>query len=205
VRVKHDLSPGEWAVLALLCEEPRHGYAVAALMAPDGAIGRVWTLRRPMTYRAIATLEGLGLVAVDTVQAGASAPERRVMRATPEAHERIAAWLERPVEHVRDLRGLLLLKLHFLRCRDEPAAALLRAQRAVLARQELALAGRREDGDDPSRTLALWRWSMTDAALRFVDLMLAEAGAPAEVSGSDCPLCGSGTAARAPRAPLHID
>jgi PadR family transcriptional regulator AphA len=198
VRVKHDLSAGDWAVLALLCEAPRHGYAVATVMAPDGEIGRVWSLRRSMTYRTIATLEGLGLLTVDTLQAGARAPERRVMRGTPEAQERVAAWLRRPVEHVRDLRVLLLLKLCFLRRRGEPVTGLLRVQRAVLARQEQALAAQRDGGDELARTLARWRWSMTTAALHFVDLMLAEAGVPGEASRPDGAPCEKRLTARAP-------
>ncbi len=64
MRVKRDLLAGDWAVVALLCEEPRHGYALASLMAPDGEIGRVWSLRRPMTGAALEfvdeVLEGQG-------------------------------------------------------------------------------------------------------------------------------------------------
>lgn len=172
VRVKTDLLVGEWAVLALLCEAPRHGYAVAALMAPDGEIGRVWSLRRPMTYRTITALEGLELITVDSIEPGTTAPTRRIMRATPEAEHRVAAWLGEPEEHVRDLRALLLLKVHFLRRRGAPITPLLEAQRTVLARQEAALRAKGDDEDQLGRMLVEWRWSMTDAALRFVERML---------------------------------
>lgn len=174
MRVKRDLLAGEWAVLALLCEEPRHGYAIATLMAPDGEIGRVWSLHRPMTYRSIGALEKLKLITEDSVEPGTTAPTRRVLRATPEARERVAAWLEQPEEHVRDLRALLLLKVHFLRRSGRPVAGLLHAQRVVLARQERSLAEQRERSDDLGRMLAQRRWSMTDAALRFVDVILVE-------------------------------
>jgi DNA-binding PadR family transcriptional regulator len=174
VRVKSDLLAGEWAVLALLCEEPRHGYAIATLMAPDGEVGRVWSLRRQMSYRSIAELEKLGLIAVEEIVPGKTAPTRRVLRATPEAEQRVAAWLEQPVEHVRDLRSLLLLKVHFLRRRSRPIDRLLRAQREVLLRQERSLAEQREHADELGRMLARWRWSMTDAALRFIDTMLVD-------------------------------
>lgn len=177
MRVKSELAAGEWAVLALLCEEPRHGYAVGSLMAADGEIGRVWSLRRPMTYRAIAELERAKLVVLDSVEPGTGAPTRRVLRAAPEARDRVAAWLEQPEEHVRDLRSKLLLKVHFLRRRGLPIAGLLHAQRAVLVHQERSLAEQRSDDDDLGRMLARWRWSMTEAALRFVDAMLAEEAA----------------------------
>lgn len=174
MRVKSDLLVGEWAVLALLCEGPRHGYAIATLMGPDGEIGRVWSLRRPMTYRTLTALGKLKLIVVDSVEPGTTAPTRRVFRATPEAQERVAAWLEQPEEHVRDLRSLLLLKVHFLRRRDRSVADLLHAQREVLLRQERSLVERRQIDDELGRMLARWRWAMTDAALRFVDVMLVE-------------------------------
>jgi DNA-binding PadR family transcriptional regulator len=174
VRVKNELLPGEWAVLALLCEQPLHGYAIATLMAPEGAIGRVWALRRQMTYRTLESLEKLGLVVEDSIEKGAGAPTRRVLRATPDAQQRVAAWLEQPEEHVRDLRSMLLLKIHFLRRRGDSLSGLLQAQRGVLLRQERSLAERREGADELDRMLARWRWSMTDAALRFIDAMLVE-------------------------------
>ena len=178
MRVKHDLLAGEWAVLALLCETPRHGYAIAALMAPDGEIGRVWSLRRPMTYRTISALEKMELIAVDAVEPGTTAPNRRILRATGEAQERVEAWLREPVDHVRDMRSLLLLKVHLLQRRQASTEALLRAQRAVLEKQARSLAAQRREGDDLGRMLAEWRWSMTDAALRFVDAMLPASAVP---------------------------
>lgn len=46
----------EWTVLALRREEPRHGFAIATLTAPDGALGRVWQVPRPVIYRALGRL-----------------------------------------------------------------------------------------------------------------------------------------------------
>ena len=172
MRVKRELLPGEWAVLALLCEEPRHGYALAALMAPEGEIGRVWSLRRPMTYRALSSLQKLGLAEVDSVEQSDSAPNRTLMRATPQARELLDAWLTTPEPHVRDLRSLLLLKIHFLRRRGSPLEPLLRPQRAQLAEQVEALAERTEDGDELAGMLVRWRCAMTEAALGFVDDIL---------------------------------
>ena len=48
---------GEHAVLALLAEQPRHGWAIVRALAPGGEIGRIWTLSRPLAYRAIDNLE----------------------------------------------------------------------------------------------------------------------------------------------------
>jgi DNA-binding PadR family transcriptional regulator len=174
VRVKTDLLAGEWAVLALLCEQPRHGYAIASLMAPDGEIGRVWSLRRQMTYRSITALERLELIIVDSIEPGTTAPTRRIMRASADAEQRVNAWLQRPEMHVRDLRSLLLLKISFLRRRDASVTPLLQAQRTLLVEQERALATKRDQPDELDRMLAQWRWAMTDAALRFVGQMLVD-------------------------------
>lgn len=173
-RVKHDLLVGEWAVLALLCEEPRHGYAIAGLMDAGGEVGRVWSLRRPMTYRALASLQKLGLAEVDSVQSGEMAPDRTVLRATDAARARVAEWLVQPEAHVRDLRSLLLLKILFLRRRGLPLAPLLEPQRALLADQIGALATGPAGGDELAGLLTRWRCSMTEAALGFVDELLAE-------------------------------
>jgi PadR family transcriptional regulator AphA len=173
-RVKHDLLAGEWAVLALLCEEPRHGYAIAGLMDAGGEVGRVWSLRRPMTYRALASLQKLGLAEVDSVQSGEMAPDRTVLRATDVARARVDEWLVRPEPHVRDLRSLLLLKILFLRRRGRPLTPLLGPQRERLAEQVDALAAGPGDGDELAGLLLRWRCSMTEAALGFVDDLLEE-------------------------------
>ena len=52
----------EWAALGVLCEGPRHGWAVARELAPDGEIGRVYSCTRPLVYRALAQLREAGLV-----------------------------------------------------------------------------------------------------------------------------------------------
>jgi hypothetical protein len=39
-RGREELTAGEWAVLALVNEQPTHGFALARAMAPDGDVGR---------------------------------------------------------------------------------------------------------------------------------------------------------------------
>ena len=48
-----DLSLAEHVCLALIVEGVTHGWAVGTLLAPDGQLGRIWSLTRPLTYRAI--------------------------------------------------------------------------------------------------------------------------------------------------------
>ena len=167
MRRKHELLPGEWAVLALLCERPRHGYAIHAMMAPDGELGRIWSLRQPSTYRTIDVLRGLGLVEVAAVTPGSAAPRRTEYRATPKARRMVTRWLRTPEPHVRDMRSSLLLKIHLLQRRGRSPVQLLTAQRETLAGQVAALSA--SGGGDDDVLVRRWRWTMTDAALRFVD------------------------------------
>ena len=60
-RPRDELTAGEWAALALLAEGSTHGFAIARAMAPEGEVGKIWTVRRPLVYRALETLTGMGL------------------------------------------------------------------------------------------------------------------------------------------------
>jgi PadR family transcriptional regulator AphA len=124
------MTPSEWAVLALLDEGPTHGFAIARAMAEDGEIGKVWSLRRPRVYYAIEALNRLGFARPTGTVASRSGPDRTVLRITPSGRRAVATWLITPVEHVRDARSLLLLKLLFLDRRHADREPLLRAQRA---------------------------------------------------------------------------
>jgi hypothetical protein len=53
------LSLAEWLVLSLICENPMHGFALAALLGPAGEMGRVWRVPKPVVYRALQRLEQL--------------------------------------------------------------------------------------------------------------------------------------------------
>ena len=46
-------SLAEAVCLTLVAREPTHGWSIVKALAPDGEIGRVWSLSRPLTYRAL--------------------------------------------------------------------------------------------------------------------------------------------------------
>ena len=173
-----DLSLGEWAVLGLLVASPAHGFALAKELAVEGTWGRIWTVRRPLVYRALNTLETSGLIGVERAEESRLGPRRAVYRATGAGRAAFAKWLSEPVAHYRDARSQLLLKLGFLWRRNESADALLKAQLAVI---EPMLEGLREklagsEGFD--HTLALWRYESARALVRFVETLRAEGGKP---------------------------
>jgi DNA-binding PadR family transcriptional regulator len=169
-----ELSLGEWAVLGLLVTAPAHGFAIAKELTADGRWGRIWTVPRPLVYRALTTLEAGGLISMDRAEESKLGPRRAVFRATRSGGRAFSWWLTRPVVHYRDARSQLLLKLGFLWTRRESADPLLVAQLAII---EPILEGLREklsaaDGFD--HTLALWRFESARALVRFVERLRAE-------------------------------
>jgi DNA-binding PadR family transcriptional regulator len=173
-RSRTELTAGEWAVLALLAEGPNHGFALARVMAPEGDVGRVWSVRRPLVYRAAETLARLELVRPTGTEASRTGPQRTVLAATPNGKRAVTRWLRTPVEHVRDGRSLLMLKLLFLDRRGADPTPLLTAQRDVFARQAARLARAADAAEGFDRALARWRLETTNAAARFVETMLGQ-------------------------------
>src|SRR6187200_1368420 len=104
VAVERELAPGEWSVLALLAEQPSHGWALARQMTRTGDIGAVWSLGRPLVYRALELLEQRGLVEAVGHEPGLRGPNRTIFRATAQGREALRQWLAEPVEHVREVR-----------------------------------------------------------------------------------------------------
>ena len=173
-RPRDELTAGEWAVLALLAEASTHGFALARAMAPEGEVGKIWSVRRPLVYRAVETLTRMGLVRPGGTVPSRSGPQRTVLHATPTGKRAVTRWLREPVVHVRDARSLLMLKLLFLTRRDADLEPLLTAQREHFAELADRLAGAADAAEDFDRALLLWRVESTTAATRFVETMLGE-------------------------------
>lgn len=173
-RARDQLTAAEWALLALLSEQPTHGFALARVMSPDGEVGQVCALRRPLVYRALETLERMGLVRPVSTLPSSSGPQRTIFEATPAGRHAQSEWLSKPVEHVRDARSLLMLKLLFLARREADLEPLLVAQRDQFFVRAESLSGAAEKADGFDRVLLLWRLESTAAVIRFTETMLAE-------------------------------
>jgi DNA-binding PadR family transcriptional regulator len=173
-RPRDELTAGEWAVLALLAEARTHGFAVAKAMAPEGEVGKIWSVRRPLVYRAVETLTGMGLVRPAGTVPSRSGPRRTVLEATPKGKRALTRWLRQPIAHVRDARSLLMLKLLFLTRREADLKPLLSAQREQFARLAERLTTVADEAEGFDRALLLWRLESTTAAIRFVETMLGE-------------------------------
>jgi hypothetical protein len=101
-----------------------------------------------------------------------------VYAATPDGRAAAQRWLHTPVEHVRDIRSQLLLKLALLdRAGDDPAD-LLRSQREVLEPIARAMAAKTMPDGGFDATLLAWRKASALAALDFLDMITGTAPRP---------------------------
>jgi PadR family transcriptional regulator AphA len=161
-------SPGEWAVLGAVAEAPTHGFALARLLGPQGALGQVWTLRRPVVYQALKKLTDEGLVTPRATEASSLGPNRTIVAVTPAGQQAVDLWLTTPVRHVRDMRSELLLKLALLDRSGAAITPLLDAQRDALRPRLEALQARHREAVGFERVLAAWRLASVGAALEFL-------------------------------------
>jgi DNA-binding PadR family transcriptional regulator len=164
---------GEWACLGLLAQAPAHGYDLSLRLAPSGDIGRVWSLSRSLTYRALEQLGQRQLIEAVGEEPGKAGGPRTILRPTRRGRALLRAWLQQPVPHLRDVRGELLLKLVLCDAVGVDSHPLVATQRAEFAPmvQSLAAAGRGRAGRvDP---VAVWRLESSRAVLRFLDRLLA--------------------------------
>jgi len=176
VTVERPLSAGEWSVLALLCETPSHGWALAGELAREGEIGAVWSLTRPLVYRALGILEERGLIENTGAAASARGPSRTIHRPTAEGRAALARWLAAPVEHIRELRPDLLLKLVFSERSGVDTRALLDAQLAVVAGLAAGLEQQLRQASGSRALVLRYRVETANAARRFVESAKGAAG-----------------------------
>ncbi len=174
---EHSLSLAEWLVLSLVCEEPRHGFAIARILGREGSMGRIWRVPKPVIYRALQRLEQLGLVQTAEQQPSSEGPVRSLVDATQAGRDAAANWMTRPVEHTRDVRSELLVKLALLDRAGTDPQPLLEAQREQLVPVADALYDRLAVASGFDRTLALWRHETASATVRFLDALCAQATA----------------------------
>src|SRR5580704_11395625 len=152
------LARSEWIVLSLVCEGPTHGNAVSRLVGPDGDLGRIWSAGE---------------------EPSPQGPVRFLIEATEAGRAAAVSWQHRPVQHTRDIRSELLVKLALLHRSGTDPHDLLVAQHALLVPLASALQDRMAAATGFDRTLLLWRYETASATVRFLDaLVLAPPSSP---------------------------
>jgi tRNA-Thr(GGU) m(6)t(6)A37 methyltransferase TsaA len=162
----------EWAVLGLLCERPAHGWDVARAFGPEGDVGQVWSVSRPLVYRAINVLRELGYVIDRGSKRSSTGPARVLLAPTTRGRQAFRRWVARPASHVRDLRSELMVKLLLLDRAHKDRDTLLRSQLAILEQGEHLLIRRVAESQGFDKTVAVWRLTTGRAARAFVEALL---------------------------------
>jgi PadR family transcriptional regulator AphA len=181
VRTRADeLLLGEWACLGVLARGPAHGYDVASRLAPEGVVGRVWSLSRPLTYRALDQLTQRGLVEQIGEERGRAGGNRTILAATGQGHSLLLWWLQQPVPHFREVRNELLVKLVLCDLAGVDTVPLLEAQRAHFVPMVEALRVAGGPRRRPADPVAVWRYESSRSVLRFIDRVLTEHPARAD-------------------------
>jgi DNA-binding PadR family transcriptional regulator len=163
------LSVTEYAVIGLLADGPSHGFALSKRLSGDGGdLGRVFTVRRSLVYRALDRMVEIGYAEpVGTEQGGG--PKRVIHRITKNGRKRLARWLHEPVAHVRDLRIEFLLKLALLERSGESPIELIQNQRAAL---EPTLTALDDPGEETTDHVELWRRHNAAAAASYLEALV---------------------------------
>lgn len=157
-------SLNQWVTLALLVEQPAHGFALAKALAPGSDLGRIVTVRRPLVYRALDRLVADGLAAPQQTEPGDAGPNRTVMAPTAQGVTAANRWLITPVHHVRQLRVEFLVKLRLLERRGRSNRRLVAAQRAALDETLTGLVAQAAPD-----VVGRWRAHNASAAAMFLD------------------------------------
>jgi len=161
------LSLNEWAVLGVLVDGPRHGYDIAAELAPGTPIGDAWRLSRQLVYRALDRLTAIGYAEERRSEPGDAGPPRVVYGATRQGRAALRRWLTTPVDHLRDVRSGLLLKLLLHDRLGLDRTALLVAQREAFNPVFLRHAAP-PDADD---LVGMWRHHSAAAVEAFLAVL----------------------------------
>lgn len=161
------------ALLALLAQQPRHGYELHDLF--EAAIGGHWEVNSGQIYSSLERLARDGLVVEDAIEKGGG-PDKRMWAVTAEGRAELVAWFQSPVPREYRLRDEFYLKLMLvIVTRTGNPRRVVQTQRRELL-QELHDLITRRDAANPLQELArilLMDSAImhTDAELRWLDMV----------------------------------
>ena len=165
------------SVLALVAERPTHGWALASLLKPNAEVGSIWAISRPVVYHCFERLEREEAITATGIERGARGPHRVVYEVTPTGRRDLRTWFATPVERVRDIRSLFLLKVVLAQRAGMEVESLLVAQRSMLLPLVALLESQLDDtgpGASAERTTLSFRLESATSTVRFIDGLLDE-------------------------------
>ena len=121
----------EHALLGLLREQPRHGYALYQVLTEPDGLWAIWRMKQSQLYALLTKLEDRGYLRA-TTEPQEGRPPRKVYALTRQGDAAFDRWLCEPVARGRQFRVDFMAKLYFAR-RQGPALA-----RSLIERQRAA-------------------------------------------------------------------
>lgn len=121
----------EHALLGLIREQPRHGYALYQVLAEPDGLWAIWRMKQSQLYALLAKLKNRGYLAA-TTEPQQGGPARKVYTVTKKGDVAFDRWLSAPVDRGRHFRMDFMAKLYF--ARREGTAVL----RTLIERQRAA-------------------------------------------------------------------
>jgi DNA-binding PadR family transcriptional regulator len=185
--VDHPAMALKHVTLAILSEEPSHGYAIVAKL--EERIGDLRGVSHGQVYRVLTALEQAGLV-VGRAEQVARRPIRRVYAISDAGRETVRRWLMGAPARAMLFEADFYLRLPFLSVLDSTHREEALGRHVRWCREELArLVGRRQPSP-PTDTDGVLRRIMLEAAIRHreADLEMLER-CSAELA-SDAPVRG---------------
>jgi PadR family transcriptional regulator AphA len=173
--VEERLTTNDLTVLALIAERQSHGWAIAGKLARGAEVGQIWAVSRPIVYHALEKLERAGLIDAVGLERGGRGPHRVIYAITDEGRSLLEGWLDGPVQHVRDIRSVFLLKIVLTERAGRDPESLLLGQRSALVPLMAFLEAQADDSGPElpgETTVAAFRLETATAIVRFIDRLL---------------------------------
>lgn len=97
----------EHSILALLDEEPMHGYEIHQKLEQMAGIGKIWNLKQSLLYSKLERLESNGYIEQIPSTETSSLPARIVFKLTPTGKQSLLDWISSPVQKARDRKSVV--------------------------------------------------------------------------------------------------
>jgi DNA-binding PadR family transcriptional regulator len=177
----------KYAVLGLIAEEPRHGYAVRA--AFEERLGDFWELNYGQIYQVLASLEQEGLITGTEEQIGRR-PRRTVYAISAKGRDALRAWLVQPLSAAKPFRDDFYVRLLFIHEDRETLSRLLKARTDACERRMADLLDQRriQERTTPEK---IARWLFTEAAIMRAEADFKAAGLCQKVLAETIPVSGT--------------
>jgi DNA-binding PadR family transcriptional regulator len=101
-----------FAILGFLISEPIHGYELFKEITDPSGFGAIYSIKIGRLYAQLNKLEQSEYVHA-TNEIESTRPPRKVYTITDAGREAFFSWMENPVQHGREIRINLLIKLFF--------------------------------------------------------------------------------------------